>query len=950
MLMRETQITQLEEVKDCIKFATNSKKLVCIGVDGPTASGKTIFAELLRKEIIDSSNKDVQIVPLDSLLLERVIREKSLQNIQHVGIPFEYEAEVHMRFSKFDNLLNLVNYQKANLSDRKNIIIENLYSRSDNGRCSGQLKLNISNNAVLIFEGHYTTRPEFKGVLDKNFILLAKREELIKRKVERVADYRNQREVEAYFNLIDEPSYLSNYYRFAPKNSLIIDNTEFKKPFTADYSHIKSLLKTEKFLENKKISSKKIKEFIYGLHGLSNYLKNKDADIENLLNDLNNVDNLINSKNLLDTFHKNKIKNKINYFDFSTQNQFELGIVVELFEKKSIWIISRNFEKTRHLIFWEGGVFKIENGLIEKLSYLSKLDESPKNFRKDFWNNLRESNGFISSTLINDDFNSDGKSYSFLENTSRVSFIATALKYTQFSCESLGDFFMISNQGYLDNSIPAITTVPQSFKLENLNLDNYVYDETQINSDSFTLTKDYLLLNKQLSKSIINQLEKIYFESKDIKVRKTIIEGLSHPQNKCFIPENIRDYLNFSKCFFPVSMSRLYVLKRMGIEQSNVLAANIYDVTENPIDTSAYLDEAIKKGFPTILQISQNACGQEEISPNGEEIIGYLKPEKGIKDFTNSICEEIVKILDDKNYKDYAPPLIGIGLDHVDVRGDLPIGRSSRFIKEAINTECITHLTLDGSGNFKPQTKVISELFKAYVDVFVTSLKFLNKINVDSFDLEFCTGELNYIGNETNPHYPDGKEMSLLPLCFSSSLNEEKDLEYKANLINTMKLYVGNLGTTHHGNDKESSLKISLAKEWQDALMGTNFVSPVLHGTTGSTDKTFSLASKSCQKINIAGSFLRILLENLNSSQKNILGFTSFDSESKYLCSNLGLINKDEALLSKQELKKEFSRYCEINHVTPILSNNQKFIRKTYYGRNKIAKKIFFNLKKMVIV
>ena len=233
MFNRESQIIQLKEVKDCINFVTKSKKLVCIGVDGPTASGKTIFADLLKKEIINISNKDVQIVPLDSLLLDRTIREKSLQNIQNVGIPFEHEAEIHMRFSKFDNLIDIINIQKANLSKQKNIRIENLYSRSDQGRCSGELNLNISNNTVIIFEGHYTTRPEFRGVLDKNFILLAKRKELIKRKIERVANYRNQEEVEAYFELIDEPSYLSNYYR-----NLDLQNRE-NKPF----------MTLEKFLE-----------------------------------------------------------------------------------------------------------------------------------------------------------------------------------------------------------------------------------------------------------------------------------------------------------------------------------------------------------------------------------------------------------------------------------------------------------------------------------------------------------------------------------------------------------------------------------------------------------------------------------------------------------------------------------------------------------------------------
>ena len=92
---------------------------------------------------------------------------------------------------------------------------------------------------------------------------------------------------------------------------------------------------------------------------------------------------------------------------------------------------------------------------------------------------------------------------------------------------------------------------------------------------------------------------------------------------------------------------------------------------------------------------------------------------------------------------------------------------------------------------------------------------------------------------------------------FYYSLSNEKDKKYKIDLLNSLKLYVGNLGTTHHGNDEENSLNIALADQWQKSLEGTNFISPVLHGTTGSSDNTFSLASNSCYKINIAGSFFK---------------------------------------------------------------------------------------------
>ena len=108
MIGCQNKILNLKLVREKITYAIESKKIVCIGVDGPTASGKTVFAELLKSQIQKYSNKKIEIIPLDSLLVERSIREKSLQNIKNIEIPFEHEAEIHMGFSKFEQLLNLI--------------------------------------------------------------------------------------------------------------------------------------------------------------------------------------------------------------------------------------------------------------------------------------------------------------------------------------------------------------------------------------------------------------------------------------------------------------------------------------------------------------------------------------------------------------------------------------------------------------------------------------------------------------------------------------------------------------------------------------------------------------------------------------------------------------------------------------------------------------------------
>ena len=114
-----------------------------------------------------------------------------------------------------------------------------------------------------------------------------------------------------------------------------------------------------------------------------------------------------------------------------------------------------------------------------------------------------------------------------------------------------------------------------------------------------------------------------------------------------------------------------------------------------------------------------------------------------------------------------------------------------------------------------------------------------------------------------------------------------------------------------------------------------------MHGTTGSSDNTFILASKLCNKINIAGTFLRVLLENLDPMQKELIGFKLFDAKSKYLCAKINLIKEIPSIESKMKLKKVFSHYCILNSVKGVPEKKEEIIRKPYFGRNEIAKYIF---------
>ena len=944
----KNEIMYLPGVREFIEFATDSKKIVCIGVDGPTASGKTIFAELLKSELKKRSKKKIQIVPLDSLLVDRSFRENSLQKITKAGIPFEHEAELHMEFYKLFELLKLLRQKKRGLATERKVVLKKLYSRLDKGRCTAELTVDVCEECILIFEGHYTTRPEFFEVLDKNFILLAKREELIKRKIDRVSDYRDKSEVIDYFDLIDEPSYLSNYYRFADLRPCIIDNSDFLNPFVVAYDHIEKLLDTNKFLYAKSILSDQISEFVFGVHGVSKSSKETEKKFKQLLSDLDNLKNLKNRKVVSKTCNLNKILHKVSYFDYVSNSTCEIGLYMKLFERNVTWIVRKNTNQICHLIFWEGGVFKIQDGQVRRVNFLNNKKVAGNVSFVEFWDTISVGKGFLSKVLLENNLKESEYACCFLDNPNRVSFLVTALSHTQYCTRSLGDFFIISSRGCLPHNIEQTTAKPEILNLDeiNLSLNTINYQETE--TDYYYLTQDFLILKQRLNNKVIQELRDIYFNDENQEVRNAIMQGLLNKDNVPYVPAELHEFLNFSFGFFPSSMSRLYSVKRMGLENTNVMAANIYDLSEDPIDSSVYLECAASNSYPTILQISLNAVGQSETDSKGLEIIGYLKPRNGIFDFTNSICNEIVKLLSKSESGKLNQPFFGIGLDHVDVRGDVPSGRARRFSDQAIKTEAVTHLTLDGSSHFQPLDKSKDELIDAYVKVFKTSLSFLNIEQLNDIDLEFCTGELNYIGEETTPHYPDGEEMSLLPVCFEQALIGIMNPELKATLSNCIKLYVGNLGTTHHGRDTIGSLKLNLAEDWQNSLSGTNFVSPVLHGTTGSSEETFDTAAQSCHKINIAGSFLKVLLESLNPAQKTQLGFTKFDDTSKFLCRNLHKIEKSKVEDTRKALKNEFVRYCNINNVRSISKQTQKFVRKPFFGRNNIAVYIFSRMEQML--
>ena len=274
-------------------------------------------------------------------------------------------------------------------------------------------------------------------------------------------------------------------------------------------------------------------------------------------------------------------------------------------------------------------------------------------------------------------------------------------------------------------------------------------------TEAFSLSPDFLTLNSMLTRETMFRLKSIFFESDNLKLRSTIFKCLTHVRNQSKVPAGFVELLNNLQAIFPTSMSKLYTFSELSAVTNNVLAVNAYDLSADSIDISAYLTAAAENGRPAIVQISQNAVGQLERNGTTNSV-GYLKPQNGIGDFAQAVQRELLLLLEESGGKNLTGLFFGLGLDHVDVRGDDPNGRSTRFVDQAIAEECITHITLDGSECFKPANSDKTLIADAYVEVFQRAFEFYRNCDACFEDLEFCTGELNYVGDSKEPHFSFG--------------------------------------------------------------------------------------------------------------------------------------------------------------------------------------------------
>ena len=197
----------------------NTQEITVIGIDGPTAAGKTMLADTLAEQIHKTSCRPCWIFRLDWTLASRETRLQYLKKLKKINNSFILEAALHMRLEVASNFLKEISIFNQKLKyenklDSKSISINQLYSRENHGKTNGQTQCQLQPGLVILVEGHYTLAPLLDEHIDFNILLLGKPEIFLARKIARVQAYRDAQATEDYFWRIDVPSFQHHLSRF----------------------------------------------------------------------------------------------------------------------------------------------------------------------------------------------------------------------------------------------------------------------------------------------------------------------------------------------------------------------------------------------------------------------------------------------------------------------------------------------------------------------------------------------------------------------------------------------------------------------------------------------------------------------------------------------------------------------------------------------------------------
>ena len=191
-----------------------------ITVDGITCSGKSLFANLLKRKL-SSKFKNILILSKDLFL---VTREKRISFTKKIKTNFLDQNKIHYDLRKLNMLIRFL----KNGNKNKILTMKNLYNRKS-GKNNLNAKFEFIPNRLVIFEGIYVNE-DIKNLLNPimKILIIEKVYESLARKIERIRDKKiSIQHVVTEFTKI----HLQSFKKHLTKNSFDVTFRDVKRDF-----------------------------------------------------------------------------------------------------------------------------------------------------------------------------------------------------------------------------------------------------------------------------------------------------------------------------------------------------------------------------------------------------------------------------------------------------------------------------------------------------------------------------------------------------------------------------------------------------------------------------------------------------------------------------------------------------------------------------------------------
>ncbi|HNQ67659.1 MAG TPA: class II fructose-bisphosphate aldolase [Bacteroidales bacterium] len=848
-------------VKRILSKITFARPFYIIGIDGPTAVGKTFLADSLASEL-QKHNIPYFIYRLDWTLLPRSLREKEIDKLMIEKAEFEYEAHLHMDLSKALSFLKNIT---SNFEIGKSFKLYDLYNREDGGFCSGAVEFEMKENMVIILEGHYSHDKSLKGFIDYNLLLLAEPAELLKRKIDRASNYRDPELIKKYFNLVDIPSFrhycVNNFHSFFN----IFDNTDYFAPSDIGRSLLKKYIKSQSkksffdkagmFCDYFSISDLRDRTVENELRKCLDFYLRFDFEASKLFG-IAECSRNKSFTELFDFCNRNNSFNK-EYFDFSKlyspdpeyyivsayenykllffANEKKIRIIILSKFTTKIYDLKRVFaEYSQHPIHSGFNYIKIKKEITESELFLLPNQTFVDELKASTKQKLiltKNKNPICFYEHLN------SAKFQFLhrfKNDEELIIWKSIFEYSGFDVLLRQRYLLVSN------------CIDYNFNGQIINKDYfYKYEsEEHTNKNARTVFNDKLNLvdGTFVGKDISSDQFISFYKDANREEKLLIWNWLLRNFSEKIIFNNIslkRFYRNL-----PSVLSDYYfALSIRG--NSSIPFFTIYDLRESSVDIPAYLSACSESNTAFGIQASQNALDKQ---------IGYLKVNPS--DCSYSVSRILIKYLSENSDKDI--PLWSLGIDHASSKLDDNTNNTASFLRSVFSRGMISSVCLD------IESLLISDK-KDFTQVEKRLEEWLG--NVPSYvDIELNTGEKTDLLENENYR-------SIFDLL--GRLIKNINANYLGFLVGPA------LGTVHHKESK--NVFPSLSSEIYKQSISAGGYGNVLHGTSFVSNSDISeFVKNSCVRINFAGQYLEKIVKSLPENIAKKFGKTQIEWKTSF--------------------------------------------------------------------